>query len=200
MDDISSNSENKIYEMNQNSENNFSKTKSSVFFTNMTIEESKKENNNELNSSFNSDSSAVKVKKVDELLSYKDIKNFDPEEFSIRRYNKNNINAGKIFFKYRYIKRKIEELSVKKSVRMSTILNIKNLEELTHNHLADKRLSVPYFNLTLNNKNEDMFNDKDDFRTFNSKFLTIVEKSIIHFNLKKYDESAIPRKNNRFRS
>jgi len=152
MDDISSNSENKIYEMNQNSENNFSKTKSSVFFTNMTIEESKKENNNELNSSFNSDSSAVKVKKVDELLSYKDIKNFDPEEFSIRRYNKNNINAGKIFFKYRYIKRKIEELSVKKSVRMSTILNIKNLEEI-HNHLADKRLSVPYFNLTLNNKN-----------------------------------------------
>ena len=189
MDDIASNSENKIYEMNQISENNFSKTKSSVFFTNMSIEESKKENNNELNSSFNSDSSAIKVKKVDELLSYKDIKNFDPEEFSIRRYNKNNINAGKIFFKYRYIKRKIEELSVKKSVRMSTILNIKNLEELTHNHLADKRLSVPYFNLTLNNKNEDMFNDKDDFRTFNSKFLTIVEKSIIHFNLKKYDES-----------
>ena len=189
MDDIASNSENKIYEMNQNSENNFSKTKSSVLFTNMSIEESKKENNNELNSSFNSDSSAIKVKKVDELLSYKDIKNFDPEEFSIRRYNKNNINAGKIFFKYRYIKRKIEELSVKKSVRMSTILNIKNLEKLTNNHLANKRLSVPYFNLTLNNKNEDMFNDKDDFRTFNSKFLTIVEKSIIHFNLKKYDES-----------
>ena len=193
MDDIASNSESKIYEISQDSENDFSKTKSSVLFTNMSIEENKKENNNELNSSFNSDSSTLKIKKVDELLLYKDIKNFDPEEFCIRRYNKNNINAGKIFFKYRYIKRKIEELSVKKSIRMSTILNIKNLEDITSSHLAEKRLSVPYFNLAMNNsiinKNEDMFNDKDDFRTFNGKFLTIVEKSIIHFNLKKYDES-----------
>ena len=80
---------------------------------------------------------------------------------------------------------------------MSTILNIKNLEDITSSHLAEKRLSVPYFNLAMNNsiinKNEDMFNDKDDFRTFNGKFLTIVEKSIIHFNLKKYDESFFNR-------
>ena len=189
MDNTANNSDSKIYEINQETfGNNFSKTKSSFFYTNMSIEENKKENNNDLNSSFNSDSSALKIKKVDELLSNTDIKSFDPDEFSIRRYNKNNINAGKIFFKYRYIKRKLEELSVKKSVRMSTILNMKNLEEI-QSHLADKRLSLPYFNLNINNKSEGMFNDKDDFRNFNSKFLTIVEKSIIHFNLKKYDES-----------
>lgn len=193
MDDIARNTKNKKYENNEEfHKGHFGKTKSSVFFPSMSIEESKKESNNDLNSSFNSENSVSKTKKVDELLSYKDIKNFDPEDFSVRRYNKDNINAGKIFFKYRYIKRKIEELSVKKSVRMSTILNIKNLEDIVHNRLADKRLSLPYFNLNINNsinKNEDMFTDKDDYRNFNSKFLTTVEKSIIHFNLKKYDES-----------
>jgi hypothetical protein len=38
-------------------------------------------------------------------------------------------------------------------------------------------------------KNEEMFNNKSEYRKYNSLFLLLLEKSIFTFNLKKYDES-----------
>lgn len=128
-------------------------------------------------------------KNLEELLSYKDkdIKNFFPEEFSIRKYNKKNIEAGKIFFKYRYIKNKLEQTP--KTIPRSSVINIKDFDNLNliPSNSAGKRLSYS-MNLNLL-KAEEIYNDKNDFRVYNSKFLTIVEKSIIHFNFKKYNES-----------
>ena len=128
-------------------------------------------------------------KNLEELLSYKDkdIKNFIPEEFSTRKYNKKNREAGKIFFKYRYIKNKLEQTP--KSIPRSSVINIKDFDNLNLNpsNSAGKRLSYS-MNLNLS-KAEEIYNDKNDFRVYNSKFLTIVEKSIIHFNFKKYNES-----------
>ena len=130
-------------------------------------------------------------KNLEELLSYKDkdIKNFIPEEFSTRKYNKKNIEAGKIFFKYRYIKNKLEQTP--KLIPRSSVFSIKDFDNLNLNLIptnsAGKRLSYST-NLNLS-KIEEIYNDKNDFRVYNSKFLTIVEKSIIHFNFKKYNES-----------
>ena len=163
-----------------------------------TDEQNIKENNREDSdydmSRTSSEFSDLLQKSITELLSCDDIKNFNPEEFSNRKYNKNNINAGKIFFKYRYIMTKIEELSVKKpktELRNTLTLESKEFEKIKKIIPTEKRLSIPLIqNQLLNlNKNEDMFNDKNNFRNFNSKFLTIVEKSILHFNLKKFKES-----------
>ena len=150
-------------------------------------EEVKKEKENEDEKEKNPSKKIIKQKNIEELLSYKDkdIKNFNAEEFCIRKYNKNNVEAGKIFFKYRYIKNKLEEIS--KTIPRKSVFNIKDLENLKLINKKEKRLS---YSLNLNLiKNEENYNDKNDFRIFNSTFLTIVEKSIIHFNMKKYKES-----------
>ena len=168
------------------------KNKSSIDIPKVVLDEKIKENDSKeedsQSSSSDSNTSSQNLKQVDELLSIKDIKRFYPEDFSIRKYNKNNIASGKIFFKYRYIKIKIKELKPKKDTRMSTILNLQeiNMINLRKNQVRGKRLSVPSLNI---NKIDDKFEDKDEFRKFNSEFLTIVEKSIIYFNLKKYEES-----------
>ena len=146
-----------------------------------------KEKENEDEKEKNPSKKIIKQKNIEELLSYKDkdIKNFNAEEFCIRKYNKNNVEAGKIFFKYRYIKNKLEEIS--KTIPRKSVFNIKDLENLKLINKKEKRLS---YSLNLNLiKNEENYNDKNDFRIFNSTFLTIVEKSIIHFNMKKYKES-----------
>ena len=124
----------------------------------------------------------IKQKNIDELLSYKDIKNFNPEEFLIRKYNKNNVKAGKMFFKYRYTKNKIEEIPQNNAPRNSVM--VKDMDLL--NNAKHKRISSNTVNIKLL---EEIFSDKKDLRYFNSKFLTIVEKSIFHFNFKKYKES-----------
>ena len=168
------------------------KNKSSIDIPKVVLDEKIKEidskEEDSQSSSSDSNTSSQNLKQVDELLSIKDIKRFYPEDFSIRKYNKNNIASGKIFFKYRYIKIKIKELKPKKDTRMSTILNLQeiNMINLRKNQVRGKRLSVPSLNI---NKIDDKFEDKDEFRKFNSEFLTIVEKSIIYFNLKKYEES-----------
>ena len=146
-----------------------------------------KEKENEDEKEKNPSKKIIKQKNIEELLSYKDkdIKNFNAEEFCIRKYNKNNVESGKIFFKYRYIKNKLEEIS--KTIPRKSVFNIKDLENLKLINKKEKRLS---YSLNLNLiKNEENYNDKNDFRIFNSTFLTIVEKSIIHFNMKKYKES-----------
>ena len=136
----------------------------------------------------NIDLTKANEKYIEELFSYKDIKNFNPDDL-YRKYNKNNFDIGKKFFKYRYIKKKLEEIGPKLGARNSVFI-IKDLENIK-NKKKDKRLSYS-INLIFNeniNRNEKIFNDKNDFRNFESNFLTIVEKSIIHFNFKKYNES-----------
>ena len=125
---------------------------------------------------------------IDELFSHMDIANFNPEDFSDRKYNKNNFDIGKKFFKYRYIKKKIKELGPKARIR-NTVFIKKSVD----NNKLKENTNIRYTykpNLTEHaNMNETIFNDKNDFRNFDSRFLTVVEKSIIHFNFKNYNES-----------
>ena len=129
-----------------------------------------------------------------DLLSCEDIKDFNQKDFLVRRYDKNSINAGKIFFKYRYIMKKIDELkkeSSKNEMRCTLVPDKKKFDKIEAED--DKRFSITSFkhnksNLNLK-ENEDLLNDKNIIRNFSSDFLTLVEKSIIQFNLKKYIDS-----------
>ncbi len=138
-----------------------------------------------------------KIKKKNtlvDLLSCEDIKDFNQKDFLVRKYDKNSIGAGKIFFKYRYIMKKIDELkkeSSKNDMRNTLVPDKKNFDKIETED--DKRFSIPSFknnksNLNLK-ENEDLLNDKNIIRNFSSDFLTLVEKSIIQFNLKKYNDS-----------
>ena len=52
--------------------------------------------------------SKLNEKSINEIFYLTDLKKFNPEEYSIRKYDKNNFELGKLFFKYRYIKEKIK--------------------------------------------------------------------------------------------
>ena len=163
-------------------------------FLDLVIKKSKPEN-----SEANPTSGQTKQKSkkpVTELLSSENIKNFREEEFLNRKYNKNNINSGKIFFKNRYIMKKIEELQINSSTagfRSTMVPDKRSFDNMDPEVLEDKRYSIPLFrsdikNLGLNDI-QDYLNDKTIIRNFSSQFLTLVEKSIIQFNLKKYKDS-----------
>ena len=129
-------------------------------------------------------------KSINEIFYLSDIKDFNPKEYSIRKYDRKNLEYGKLFFKYRYIKGKIEK-SVEKLDNRASISN-----KSKHSNVQEKRFSLSYrtnnllnFGISLGNKNEEIFSDKNEYRKYNSYFLVLIEKSIFHFNLKKYDES-----------
>ena len=132
-------------------------------------------------------------KSINEIFYLSDIKDFDPKEYSIRKYDKNNIELGKLFFKYRFIKKKIEKFAGKNNLRMTT-----TMPGFTRSGaIFDKRFSIPFrasnyksFGLNMNiNKKEEIFNNKSEYRKYNSDFLVLIEKSIFNFNLKKFEES-----------
>ena len=127
-------------------------------------------------------------KSINELFYLKDIKEFNRADYINRKYNKNNVEYGKLFFKYRYIKKKIEKSANK----------VRSTMAFTRpGNIFDKRFSVSVkgcssesFGETMElNKNEEIFSNKSEYRKFNSEFLVIIEKSIFTFNQKKYDES-----------
>ena len=127
-------------------------------------------------------------KSINELFYLKDIKEFNRSDYINRKYNKNNVKYGKLFFKYRYIKKKIEK----------SANNVRSTMAFTRpGNIFEKRFSVSVkgctsesFGETMEfNKNEEIFSNKSDYRKFNSEFLVIIEKSIFTFNQKKYDES-----------
>ena len=126
-----------------------------------------------------------KQKSISEIFYIKDIKDFEPEEFS-RKYNKNNIEFGKKFFIYRYIKKKLEKSVEKRDFRASISFKYR------YENMSGKRNTITtskYHNMGINMINEEIFNNKSEYRKYNGNFLLLLEKSIISFNLKKYDES-----------
>ena len=136
----------------------------------------------------NQTSNEQKGKSINEIFYLKDIKEFDPAHYNNRKYNKKNVEYGKLFFKYRYIKKKIEK----------SANNVRSTMAFTRpGNIFEKRFSVSSrgsssesFGETMEfNKNEEIFSNKSEYRKFNSNFLVIIEKSIFTFSQKKYDES-----------
>ena len=145
-------------------------------------------------------------------------KDFNEEDYLDRMYDKNTIDKGKIFFKYRYLKNKYTQIN-------ETIIRLSNIN---NNFKSDNRISaINTTKLNFNNSNNNINNlsrntinvdnkfklsnnihlsffiknpssqclnsiDKDsELRHYHSQFLQITEKSILCFNLKKYEESFL---------
>ena len=147
-------------------------------------------------SEFNSDNSLqnpIAQKKIEEIYYLNDIKDFNPDEFSLRKYGKKTIELGKLFFKYRFIKERMERSTINYDFRASTLrFNSKLNQEKTRKvTISNNRMSMNFNSkLGINmDKNDEKFSNKSEYRKYNSKFLLLLEKSIFNFNLKKYLES-----------
>ena len=147
-------------------------------------------------SEFNSDNSLqnpIPQKKIEEIFYLNDIKDFNPEEFSVRKYGKKTIELGKLFFKYRFIKERMEQSSMNYDLRASTLrFNTKLNQEKTRKvTISNNRMSLNFNSkLGINmDKSDEKLSNKSEYRKYNSKFLLLLEKSIFNFNLKKYLES-----------
>ena len=104
------------------------------------------------------------------------------QEESDIKYNFQNIEEGKQYFKDRYIQEKMEEIS-------STIKRMslqKDTPEVTNKEL---RNSCPLFINKNSNTNFENYEKEAERRKCETEFLLIVEKAVISFNLKKYQES-----------
>ena len=95
-----------------------------------------------------------------------------------RKYNNKNINGGKKFFKDRYLKEKINEID-------ETIKNMTNSGNITK---VDQNNSFNSSSSSLKSINNN-YERESEGRKCQTEFLLIVEKAIISFNLKKYQES-----------
>ena len=97
-----------------------------------------------------------------------DVYTFNEKDFSKRRYDKNNVESGKKFFKLRFLKTKLD-----------TINN--NLNIMNNNKKKDEsQLNV----------------EKERYlRQYNSDFILTLEKSILSFNVKNYKDSYETLKN-----
>ena len=101
------------------------------------------------------------------------------EEQDDKKYNMKNIDDGKQNFKDRYIQEKLEEIS-------TTIQRLSFKKEENKETKIELRNSVP---LPKNKTNFENYEKESERRKCETEFLLIVEKSIISFNLKKYQES-----------
>ena len=101
------------------------------------------------------------------------------EEEDDKKYNMKNIDDGKQNFKDRYIQEKLEEIS-------TTIQRLSYKKEENNGPKIELRNSVP---LPKNKTNFENYEKESERRKCETEFLLIVEKSIISFNLKKYQES-----------
>jgi hypothetical protein len=96
---------------------------------------------------------------------------FNEDYYKERRYDKNNVERGKKFFKLRYIKNKLKQNSANLEKKQ------KEQKEAGNGMEIDDTLQQPNY-------------DKERIlRKFNSDFIIIIEKSIISFNVKNYKES-----------
>ena len=95
------------------------------------------------------------------------------------KYNSKNIEKGKPYFRNRYIKDKLKEidLTIKRISNSGNVIKINEGERLF-------RTSFPILKSS-NNKYE----TESEKRKCKTEFLLIVEKAIISFNLKKFQES-----------
>ena len=137
-------------------------------------------NENNINEQKNIDKSNENIK----YTSIEDIDIFEISKMKLQRendikYNFRNIDEGKQYFKERYIKEKLEEINT----TIKRLSYSKDLEKEFNNPL---RHSLQ----TLSNKlSFDNYEKETERRKCETEFLLIIEKSIISFNLKKYQES-----------
>lgn len=103
--------------------------------------------------------------------------------FSNRRYDQNNLENGRNFFKFRYINRNL--LKKEKERRFHSKSVYKRLGEIPK---INNNISV--INRIENDDNDcKIIDEEKELRKFNSIFLKKVEKVIFNFNLKYYQES-----------
>ena len=103
-----------------------------------------------------------------------------------RRYTRSIIDSGKTFFKLRYIKEKLEEIS---SINNRDIYNTevqKNVVNINMN--IDEELRG-YRQLSNTIGVNSVLNEDKNVIKFNSLFLQKLERGIFSFNLKKYEDS-----------
>ena len=152
-------------------------------------------------SNINNISYSEKTKKMKDFFEYDDenlVKSFNSEDFPIRRYDCNTIDSGKKYFKFRFIKNKIENYlklsiipSINKTINSSLFLD-KSMSAITigsnwsTNSFMQKSLT---FKNELSISNMNKYDKEKEIRVYSSEFLKLVEKSIFSFNLKKYKES-----------
>ena len=141
--------------------------------------EQKKVETNENNDLCENKNSSSRTETLDNLDIGKILKE---QEENDMKFNFKNIEEGKQYFKERYIKEKLEEIS-NKIKRMSYS---KDLDKEMKNQ--QQRLSLQNQNL-INKTSFDNYEKETERRKCETEFLLIVEKSIISFNLKKYQES-----------
>ena len=150
-----------------------------------------------------------------------DFKDFKEEYYLNRKYDKTNVDKGKLFFKYRYLKHKytqinetIQRLSVPNYQPYSNIDNDngrissdndpkKNKNNIfldqrySHVNPTNNKFSLSnniYLSFFIKNPSTQCSNsiDKDsELRHYHSQFLKITENSILYFNLKQYEDSFL---------
>ena len=144
------------------------------------ITKNSENNENNINEQKNIDKSNENIKSA----SMEDIDIFEISKMKLQKendikYNFRNIDEGKQYFKERYIKEKLEEINT----TIKRLSYSKDLEKEFNNPL---RHSLQ----TLSNKlSFDNYEKETERRKCETEFLLIIEKSIISFNLKKYQES-----------
>ena len=145
-------------------------------------------------------------------------KDFNEQDYSNRKYDKYTIDKGKIFFKYRYLKNKYTQIN-ETIRRLSTVNRDYNQNDLRYSSVNTTKLNFNINNkankqsrhsINIDNKFKLSNNihlsffiqnpsaqclnsiDKDsELRHYHSQFLQLTEKSILCFNLKKYEESYL---------
>ena len=108
------------------------------------------------------------------------IQEFDENNYQNRRYNSNNINQGKKFFKLRYIKNKLKIELDKKSNNLKIEKEL--LPSFNTNEL-EKLKSYETLSLTFKKTVQ------KNIQKYSIIFLILLEKSIFYFNTEKIKES-----------
>ena len=164
------------------------------------------------------DNKNIKGKSLSDL-EIDNFKDFNEEDYLERKYDKSTIDKGKIFFKYRYLKKKYTQIN-ETILRLSNVNNVNNIKnDFRISAINTTKLNFNNTN-NINNQSRNTINidnkfklsnnihlsffiknpsaqclnsiDKDsELRHYHSQFLQITEKSILCFNLKKYEESYL---------
>ena len=130
---------------------------------------------NFINNTANSDIRSDSLESFDYYL----MKDESLESEKTKKYNFKNIDKGKQYFKNRYIKEKMAEIegNIQRMTLSGSIIDLNEVESPSRSSSTYKKT---------NNSN---YEKESEVRKCQTEFLLIVEKAIISFNLKKYQES-----------
>ena len=138
-----------------------------------------------------------------------DFKDFKEEYYIDRKYDKTNVDQGKLFFKYRYLKDKYNQINetiqkltsqnYKKDNKRQNSFNILNDNDNanSNSNQANNKFTLSnnyHLSFFIKNPSSQCLNsiDKDsELRHYHSIFLKKTENSILYFNLKNYEESYL---------